>query len=208
MLVAKEVPNSVNDVWRQEHEMNELVKPVDAWNIRRIVIAVLLGTMITTYLRAFDFWPLGFADGLRGFLDLAGPLILLGVVVTLLVWLASAFIALYRRYFRRAASSVIAVLGVPACSAILLATSLSDPWVWYVVLNKSSFETAAANSISLASQKFVVLEERDITTGVAGVTENHFVALIFSESDPAELALSIPGLRHIYGNFYRRDEFM
>lgn len=188
--------------------MNELIKPVDSWNIRRIVIAVLLGTMTTTYLRAFDFWPLGFADGLRGVLDLAGPLILLAVVLTLLVWLASAFIALYRQKFRRAVGNVIAILSVPACSAILLATSLSDPWVWYVVLNKSSFETATANSVSLASPKFVVLEERDITTGIAGVTENHFVALIYSESDPDELASSIPGLSHIYGNFYRRDEFM
>ncbi|MCQ1573050.1 hypothetical protein NFO65_20190 [Neorhizobium galegae] len=188
--------------------MNELVKPVNSWNIRRIVIAVLLGTMTATYLRAFDFWPLGVADGLRALLDLAGPLILLAVVLTLLVWLASAFMALYRQKFQRAVGNFIAILSVPACSAILLATSISDPWVWYVVLNKSRFETAAANSPSMASPKFVVLEERDISTGIAGVTENHFVALIYSESDPDELASSIPGLRHIYGNFYRRDKFM
>lgn len=192
----------------KNNEMNELVKPVNSWNIRRIVIAVLLGTITATYLRAFDFWPLGVAGGLRALLDLAGPLILLAVVLTLLVWLASAFMALYRQRFQRAVGSFIAILSVPACSAILLATSISDPWVWYVVLNKSRFETAAANSRSMASPKFVVLEERDISTGIAGVTENHFVALIYSESDPDELASSIPGLRHIYGNFYRRDKFI
>lgn len=186
----------------------DVVERAHSWNARRIVTAVFLGTVTTLIRRAFDFWPVGLADGLRIFLDLASMLLFLSVVLTLLVWLVSAFIDLCRRRFRRAAGSVIAILSVPACIAILLATSFSDPWVWYVVLNKSRFERTWADSVSLADTKFIVLEERDITTGLAGANTNHLVALIYSESDIDELAASMPGLRHVYGNFYRLDELI
>ncbi len=188
--------------------MNSSAKSTDAWSVRRILIAGLLGTIYVAYFRAFDFWPLGFADEIRWRLDLTGPLIALVVSVILLVWLIKAFIALYRRSFRTAASVFIAILIAPAWSAMLFATPLSDPWLWYVVLDRSRFDELAADKVPLDNRHYVEIENWDVTTGIVGSSENHFVSLIYSVSDPKELVSSNPELSHLYGNFYRRDEFM
>lgn len=192
----------------ERNELNASTKSMDSYGIRRIATAVLLGIMMTAYVRAFDFWPIGFAGPLRTFLDLAGPLIFLAVIVTLLVWFVSAMVSLFRHNHRRAVGSAVAILSAPACCAMLLNTPLSDPWLWYVILNKSGLESEAANRLPPADSKYVVLEERDISAGIAGVSANHFVALIYSTQDPDTLASSIDGLSHIFGNFYRRDEFL
>lgn len=193
----------------KNNEMNASVRPIDIWNVRRMIIAGLLGTTCAVHIRIFDFWPVGSADGLRGLLDLLGvPLLFLLVVGILFFWFISAFIALCRRRFRGMASSLIAIVIVPACLVTIVNVPLFDPWLWYIVFNKSSFEAAAAaNDSPQNSPKFTIIEEREITTGIAGVTQNHFVVLIYSESDPDKLALSNSALTRIYGNFYRRDEY-
>lgn len=189
--------------------MNARVRPVDSWNVRRIAIAGLLGAICAAYIRAFDFWQLDPANGLRVILDLwGGPLLFLSVAVTLFIWSIGVFIALWRHTFRKAASSLIAILVIPVWSMTLLSVPLFDPWFWYVVFNKSSFEAeAAAKGSSQDSANFTVIEGRDVSTGIAGADLNHFIALIYSESDPAKLAVPGSSLTHIYGKFYRRDEY-
>ncbi|AVA20387.1 MULTISPECIES: hypothetical protein [unclassified Rhizobium] len=174
-----------------------------------MAIAGLLGAACGVCIRAFDFWSLGWADALRGLLDLFGvPLLFLAAVVTLFVWSISALIALCHRRFRGMASSVIAVVIVPVSVVTIGGAPLFDPWLWYVIFNKSSLEpAAAANGNPQNSPKFTIVEERDVSTGIAGVTSNHFITLIYSESDPGSWAPPDADVRHIYGNFYRRDEF-
>ncbi|MGO7536748.1 hypothetical protein [Rhizobium leguminosarum] len=183
-----------------------------------MVIAAFLGTACAAYVRALDFWPLGFANGLRGLFDLlGGPLLVLSVVGILLMWFISAIAAQYDRRLRGMASSFIAITVVPVCFGTIVTVQLFDPWLWYAIFNKSSFEAAAAtNGSSQNSPKFAIIDARDVSTGIAGAGYNHFVALIYSEGDPhkhvysdseeAKLA-SNSVLTHLYGNFYRRDEY-
>lgn len=171
--------------------------------------ACLLGVTFAAYIRVFDFWPLGTADQLRELLDLLGfPVLFLLVAGMLLFWVISAFVALFYRRFRAAMGSFIAIAIVPASLMAIVSVPIFDPWLWYVVFNKSSFESAASANRSVQNgQKFSLIEERDITTGIAGVTTNHFVALIYSDGDPAKLESSNSVVSHIYGSFYRRDEY-
>ncbi|MGO6885624.1 MULTISPECIES: hypothetical protein [Rhizobium] len=96
----------------------------------------------------------------------------------------------------------------------MITVPLFDPWLWYVIFNKSRFEASAAASGS--AQNGTIIEGRDVSTGIAGAGYNHFVALIFSESDPPKLVYGDSDeeklaansvLTHLYGNFYRRDEY-
>ncbi|ARQ57442.1 UNVERIFIED_ORG: hypothetical protein GGE64_001149 [Rhizobium etli] len=200
------------------NEVNVSVERVDIWNVRRMVIAAFLGTACAAYARALDFWPLGFANGLRGLFDLlGGPLLVLSVVGILLVWFISAIAAQYDRRLRGMASSFIAIIIVPVWFGTIVTVPLFDPWLWYAIFNKSSFEAAAATSgSSQNSPKFAIIEARDVSTGIAGVSVDHFVALIYSEGDPhkhvysnsdEEKLASSSVLTHLYGNFYRRDEY-
>ncbi|WP_245441668.1 hypothetical protein [Rhizobium leguminosarum] len=202
----------------KNNEVNVSVERIDIWNVRRMVIAAFLGTAWAAYGRALDFWPLDFAYELRGDFDLlGGPLLVLSIAGMLLVWFISALVALFRRRLRGMASSFIAITIVPVCFGTIVTVPLFDPWLWYAIFNKSSFEAAAAtNGSSQNSPKFAIIEARDVSTGIAGVGLNHFVALIYSEGDPhkhvysdseeAKLA-SNSVLTHLYGNFYRRDEY-
>jgi hypothetical protein len=189
--------------------------PIDIWNVRRMVIAAFLGIACAAYHRALDFWPLDSANGLRGLLDLlGGPLLVLSVAGILFVWFIGALVALFRRRIRGMVSRLIAIIIVPVCFGTMITVPLFDPWLWYVIFNKSRFEASAAASGS--AQNGTIIEGRDVSTGIAGAGYNHFVALIFSESDPPKLvygdseeeklaANSV--LTHLYGNFYRRDEY-
>jgi len=184
-------------------DMDAPVQQIDVWNIRSIAVAGLLGVTCAAYIRVFDFWPVGSNDELRGSLDLFGfPVLLLLVTGTLLFWVLRAFVELFYRRFRGAVSSFVAIAIVPATLMAIVNIPIFDPWLWYVVFNKSSFEsTAAANGSIQNGQKFALIEERDITTGIAGVTTNHFVALIYSQGDPASLELPNSVVTHIYGSF-------
>ncbi|MDK4715933.1 hypothetical protein [Rhizobium sp. CNPSo 4039] len=190
-------------------EMDAPVPQIDVWNIRSIAVAGLLGVTCAAYIRVFDFWPVGSNDELRGSLDLFGfPVFLMLVAGMLFFWVIRAFVDLFYRRFRGALSSFVAIAIVPASLMAIVSAPIFDPWLWYVVCNKSSFEsTAAVNGSVQNGQRVALIEERDITTGIAGVTTNHFVALIYSEGDPADLESPNSVVTHIYGSFYRRDEF-
>ncbi|MBB4237538.1 hypothetical protein [Rhizobium esperanzae] len=183
-----------------------------------MIIAACLGTTCAAYNRAFDFWPLDSTYELRGLFDLlGGPLLFLSVVGVLLVWFIGAFIALCRLRLRGMVSRLFAIIIVPVCFGTLINVPLFDPWLWYVIFNKSSLEAAAAASGSSQNgTKFSVIEGCDVSTGIAGLGVNHFVAVIYSESDPHKLVYgdsdedklaSNAVLTHLYGNFYRRDEY-
>jgi len=92
-------------------------QPADGWGTRRIWIAAAFGAMLAGSRRILDFWPLGASgspvQGARVLLDLSGVLFLLplaGFVVGLLI---AAGIALWRRHFRRVASSIFAIAAIP-----------------------------------------------------------------------------------------------
>lgn len=183
-----------------------------------MVIAACLGTTCAAYHLALDFWPLGSANGLRGLFDLlGGALLFLSVVGVLFVWFIGAFVALCRRRLRGMVSRLVAIIIVPVCFGTLITVPLFDPWLWYVIFNKSGFEAAAAASGSSQNgTKFSIIESRDVSTGIVVAGDNHFVALIYSESDPHKLVYgdsdedklaSGSVLTHLYGNFYRRDEY-
>lgn len=175
----------------------------NAWNIRRIIFALLVGTMIAGYDKAFDFWQTDPADRLRDFCDLAILLIFPAVILTMFVWLISALIALFSRNVRGAFSSIIAIVIIPVWVKSLLAMPLVDPWYWYITFNRVDFEKQAAVHISSNEVGYIVLEERDITTGLAGVSQNTFVKLIYSDADPEILTATLTGARHIQGKFYK-----
>src|SRR5271155_4311687 len=74
--------------------------------------------------------------------------------------------------------------------------------------------------------KYAVVEIRDVSTGLAGLSPNHFIALVYDESDavslepserpsiwrsrsmwPAFGSIPIPRGWRLYGHFFRVDDF-
>lgn len=180
------------------------ILPADTWLVRRMAIGGMLGFACAAVARVFDFWPIELAGHLRGILGILGhPLLLLATLIAMLAWLAGALFALYRRQFRRMASSFVAIFVVPLCFFTVLKSPLFDPWLWYVIINKSRLDAAiAARAYDQAAFK-----EIDVSTGLAGVTPNHFIELIYSESNIDGKQTANSSITHLYGNFYRRDEF-
>jgi hypothetical protein len=97
-----------------------------------------------------------------------------------------------------------------------------DLWRWYAVANSSRFEALAVNDPSPNGPKYAEIEVRDVSTGLAGVTPNHFVALVYDESgaialDPSErpsiwqtrteLGSPLPKGTHLYGHLFKVDIF-
>jgi len=168
-----------------------------------VTIGGAVGFIDAAVIRALDFWPVGLASNLRELIDLLGtPLLLLSTLIALLSFLGGAIISLYRRRFRRMASSLAAIAVVPLCFLTVVRATIFDPWLWYVVLNKSDFDALAAGRENM--QPLMVM--RDVSTGIAGLNSNHFIEIIYSESniDGHRTAHSVT--THLYGNFYRRDE--
>ena len=183
------------------------VQCVDAWNFRRILHAVVLSAICAFYSHTLDFWAVGTASGLRGIFDLLGGLLLiLTTIGFLLVMLISTIVCVFRLRFRRLASNVLAFLCIPVCLTTLMLVPLFDPWFWYVVVNQSAFEAEAAAKTPKEGSKIVIITGRDISTGLAGAGDNHFVQIVYSGADPNTLKSSDPPLSHIYGKFYRQDE--
>jgi hypothetical protein len=83
---------------------------------------------------------------------------------------------------------------------------LFDPWFWYVIWNKSRFEASAANYAPANGPTFTIIEGRDVSTGIAGVNPNHFIALVCDESDAVGREPSDPTGTRIYGHFFGRDD--
>ena len=199
--------------------------PADAWRTRRIWLFVAFGLWLAGAGWILDFWPLGGGLGqdIRSAIDLSRLLLVLllaGFSVGLLI---AAGIALYRRQFRRAVSSVVAIAALPVCFVIVAKVPLFDPWLWYAIANKNRFETLVASD-PVNRVKYAVLREDDVSTGFSGIDPNHFVLLIYDESDdvgrkPSDRpdiwrARMIPGLdapipkgRKLYGHFFRVDCF-
>lgn len=184
------------------------VKRADAWNFRRILHAAVLSAICAFYFHALDFWAVGAANGLRGIFDLLGGLLLLLTMIGfLLVVLISTIVCVFRLRLRRLASNVLAFLCIPVCLMTLMLVPLFDPWFWYVVVNQSAFEAEAATKTPKEGSKIVIIEGRDISTGLAGAGDNHFVQIVYSGADPNTLTSSDQPLSHIYGKFYRQDEY-
>ena len=186
--------------------------PRDAWHVRRMVAACLLGTACAVYIRIFDFWPLGgggLAGELRGLLDFPGSLLLfLPTYFMVFIWFVSAIVALFRRHIRLMASNVIATALAFGCLATVITVPIFDPWFWYVVINKPRLEAlVAANQATGTSPRSAIIDEWDVSTGFAGVSPNHFIALIYDENDGADIEVSDAIRKHLYSHFYRRDTY-
>ncbi len=186
--------------------------PRDAWHLYRMVAACLLSTACAVYIQAFDFWPLdggGLAGELRFLLDFPGSLVLfLPTYISVFIWLVSAIVALFRRRFRLVASNVIALALAFGCFATVMIVPIFDPWFWYVVINRSRLEAVvAAHQVSGTKPKSVTIGDWDVSTGFAGVSPNHFVALIYDENEGADVEAPDAIKKHLYGHFYRQDTY-
>ena len=177
-----------------------------------------------------DFWPLGaggsIGSSLRALFDLSQVLLLLSLAGFALGLLVAAAIALWRRHVKRLASSLVAVAAIAVCMVVVAKVPLFDPWLWYTIANSRRFEARAASAPSPNGAKYAVVELRDVSTGFVGLSPNHFVALIYDESDATGLEPSerpstwgnrrlgpdldtptIPQGRRLYGHFFRVDVF-
>ena len=202
----------------------------DGWGTRRIWIAGAVGAILAGSDWILDFWPLGAGGSLehavRAIFDLSRVLFLLplaGFVVGLLI---AAGIALWRRHFRGVASNIFAIAAIPVCFVVVAKVQLFDPWLWYTTANRTCFKGLAAGGPPSSGPKCTVVESRDVSTGFAGLDPNHFIALIYDESDavglepserpgiwrtrsmcPAFGSVPIPRGRRLYGHFFRVDDF-
>lgn len=206
-------------------------QPVDRWGTRRIWVAGALGAMLAGSQWILDFWSLGSGGSLgqavRALFDLSRLLFLLPLAGFVAGLLIAAAIALWRRHVRRMASSIFAIAAMPVCFAVVAKVPLFDPWLWYALANRTRFEVLAARGPPSNEPKYAVIEGRDVSTGFAGIDPNHFVFLIYDESDAVGLEPSerpdiwrtrtissehdptppIPRGRRLYGHFFRVDDF-
>jgi hypothetical protein len=173
-----------------------------------------------------DFWTLGSGGPLGRFLrpvlDLGRLLLLVPLAGVALALLILAGIALWRRQFRRAASGIAAIAAFPVFFVLVAKAPLFDPWLWYAIANETRFE-----ALEGGEPKYAVIEIRDVSTGFAGLDPNHFVALIYDESDalglepserpdiwttrsiwPAPNSTPIPKGRRLVGHFFTVDEYL
>ncbi|WP_321384050.1 hypothetical protein [Rhizobium sp.] len=195
----------------KSEEINTPIRPKDTWRVGRIVIGGFLGFACAAMGRAFDFWNDDSATTLHAILGFLGvPLLLLVTVIMLLAYLVAAFISLCRCRFRRMSSSLVAIVFVPLCFVTISRVPIFDPWLWYVIFNKSTLEAEAAakGNTEPASQQSTTIEERDVTFGLALGGNNHFIDLIYSKNNLDGQTTDNSSTTHIYGNFYRRDTFM
>jgi hypothetical protein len=198
----------------------------DGWKTCRIWIAGAFGALLAGSDRILNFWSLGAASSLslalRGLFDLSRVFFLLPLVCFVVGLLIAAGIALWRRHFRRVTSSIFAIMAIPICFVVVAKVPLFDPWLWYAIANETRFEALAASGLPSNEAKYAVIEIRDVSTGLAGLSPNHFIALIYDESDavcldPSErpsiwrtrtaFGLPLPKGRRLYGHFFRVDEF-
>ena len=205
-------------------------QPADGWGVYRIWVASTFGAMLAGSHLILDFLPLSASSSpghaLRAFFDLGELIFLLPLAGFIVGLLIAAVIALWRRHFRRGVSSILAIAAIPVCIMVVAKIPLFDPWLWYAIANKTRFEALATSDAPSNGLKYAVVEIRDVSTGLAGVGPNHFIALVYDESDAVGLEPSkrpniwqtrgmwptfgstpIPRGRRLYGHFFRVDEF-
>jgi hypothetical protein len=163
----------------------------DRWGTHRIWIAGAFGAMLAGSQLILDFWPLGAGGSLghamRTLFDLSRVLFLLplaGFVVGLLI---AAGIALCGRHFRWVASSIFAIAAIPVGFVVVAKVPFFEPWFWFAMANRARFEAFVASGPPSNGSKYAVVEGRDVSTGLAGLTPNHFVLVIYDESDAVGL---------------------
>ena len=204
-------------------------RPRDEWGTRRIWIAGAFGTIFSGSQLILDFWPLGPSNSLgftlRGLFDLFTFFLILplaGLVVGLVI---AAGVALWRRHFRRLASSILAIAALPICVLVIAKVPVFDPWLWYAMANSARFETLVESNPSSAGSRYAIVEVRDVSTGLAGLNPNHFIAIIYDESDaiglePSERpniwrtrslwpvgSIPIPKGSRLYDHLFRVDDY-
>jgi hypothetical protein len=195
-------------------------RPSDGWAMARIWIAGTVGAMLAGCSRILDFWSLGGTG--RGFFELTQAMLFLGLAGFILGLLIAGGISLWRLDLPRIASSIIAIIIIPVCFLIVAKVPLFDPWLWYAIHNSSRFEAVARRHPSPNGPKYAEIEVRDVSTGFAGIDPNHFVALVYDESDAiglkasersgiwqtrTELGLPLPKGRRLWGHLFRVDIF-
>jgi hypothetical protein len=159
-------------------------QPADGWETRRIWVAGTFGAMFAGSRWILDFWPLGAGGSLehavRALFDLSRVVFLLPLVGLVVGLLIAAGIALWRRHFRRVASSICAIAAIPVCFVVVANVSLFDPWLWYAIANRTRFEAFAASGPLSNGPKYAVVERRDVPTGLVGLNPNHFLCFLFT----------------------------
>ena len=204
---------------------------LDRWGLRRIWIAGASGALLAGTQWILDFWPLDASGSLGGMVrtlcDLSRVLFLLPLAAFVVGLLIAAGVALWHRHFRKVGSSLLAIAAVPVCVVVVARVPLFDPWLWYAMANSSRFEALATSHPLSTGPVYAVIEGRDVSTGLVGLSPNHFVFLIYDESDAVGLAPSerpsiwrtrtmnsefnpappVPRGKHLYGHFFRVDEF-
>jgi hypothetical protein len=211
-----------------------LHQPSDRWGTRRIWIAGACSAVLAFNPRMIGFLPLGvdglvWPNGAGGSLQVAiRPLFeILDLIVLPLAFfvvglLISAGIALWRRHYRRMASSILAIAVIPICYVVIAKAPFLDPWLWYVIANHTRFEALAASNSPASGPEYAVIEIRDVSAGLV-INGNHFIALVYDESDAVGLEPSerpsiwrtrtiysgMPFARgkRLYGHFFKVDEF-
>jgi hypothetical protein len=155
-------------------------------------IAGAFGAMLAGSQWILDFWPLGAGGSLghavRALFDLSRVLFLLllaGFVVGLLI---AAGIALWRRHFRRVASSIFAVAAIPVCFVVVAKVPLFDPWLWYAMANSTRFEALAASGPPSSGPKYAVVEGRDVSTGWLALTLIISYCIFTTRATPSALS--------------------
>lgn len=201
-------------------------QPTDGWRTRRIWIAGVLGAVLPASNWLLDFWPLGAGGLVRVWFDFSRLLFLLPLACYVAGLLIACGITLWRHRVRRAASSIVALAAIPVCFEFVARVPMFDPWLWYTIANEARFEALAAKTSPPTGPKYAVLEVRDVSTGLVGLDPNHFVGLIYDESDavglkppdrpalwrtrslwPGPPGTAIPRGRRLVGHFFRVDEF-
>lgn len=157
----------------------------DRWDALRIWLAGAFGVLLAANGRLLDFLQAG--GGFAGLLNfteiLLVPVLFLLIVLGLLV---EAGVTLWWRQYRRAASSILAIMAIPVCAVVIARAPLFDPWLWYAVANKGRFEALAIHDPPPNGPKYAKTEVWDLSSGLA-VNGNHFAALVYDESDAVAL---------------------
>jgi hypothetical protein len=175
-----------------------LHQPLDRWGIHRIWIACACSAALASSPWMINFlplgasgllWPNGSGGSLQGAIrPLFEILVLIFLPLPFFVvgLLISAGAALWHRHFRRMASSLLAIAVIPICYLVVAKVPFFDPWPWYVIANHTRFEALAASNSPSSGPKFAVIEIRDVSAGLV-INGNHFIALVYDESDAVGL---------------------